>query len=440
MAKKAQKQPEAAPAIRDRIERFDRVRCADLLANPLNWRSHSDGQKAAMSGILAEVGMVDALLVRERGDGTYDIIDGHMRAGMMPDQMVPVLVLDVTPEEATKILLTFDPIAGMATANAVNLDALLREVEFSDAALQALVSELGEAAGLYQGDGSEETQLDAEPKVNEAEGLRLQYGIEEGQLWQLGEHRLFCGDARNPEHVANLMQGETPFIMVTDPPYGVNYDPSWRNVAGVSKSKRTGVVLNDDIADWTPAWRLFSGNIAYVWHGGLHSATVQKSLEAAGFFVRAQVLWVKPRLVMSRGAYHWKHEPAFAAQRIDEDTDIDEADEAWYGVRKGTTASWAGGRKQTTVWEIGFKHEVTTIHGTQKPTECMAKPMRNHGNQGDIVYEPFSGSGTTIIAAENLHRKCRAMELNPAYVAVAIQRWVDATGKDPHRLATACSD
>ena len=102
-----------------------------------------------MSGILAEVGMVDALLVRETGDGTYEIIDGHMRAGMMPGEMVPVLVLDVTPEEATKILLTFDPISAMASANAVNLDALLREVEFSDAALQALVSELGEAAGLY---------------------------------------------------------------------------------------------------------------------------------------------------------------------------------------------------------------------------------------------------------------------------------------------------
>ena len=165
MAKKAQKQPEAAPAIRDRIERFDRVRCADLLANPLNWRSHSDGQKAAMSGILAEVGMVDALLVRERGDGTYDIIDGHMRAGMMPDQMVPVLVLDVTPEEATKILLTFDPIAGMATANAVNLDALLREVEFSDAALQAMVSDLAGESGIVPADDThaELKKIDIKP-------------------------------------------------------------------------------------------------------------------------------------------------------------------------------------------------------------------------------------------------------------------------------------
>jgi len=93
--------------------------------------------------------MVDALLVRETGDGTYEIIDGHMRAGMMPGEMVPVLVLDVTEEEATKILLTFDPIAGMATANAVNLDALLREVEFSDAALQAMVAELAAQSGLY---------------------------------------------------------------------------------------------------------------------------------------------------------------------------------------------------------------------------------------------------------------------------------------------------
>jgi len=148
MAKKT-KQQESSAAVRNRIKRLDSVRCADLIPNPLNWRSHSEGQKAAMSGILAEVGMVDALLVRERGDGTYDIIDGHMRANLMPDQMVPVLVLDVTEEEATKILLTFDPISAMATANAVNLDALLREVEFSDAALQALVSELAADSGLY---------------------------------------------------------------------------------------------------------------------------------------------------------------------------------------------------------------------------------------------------------------------------------------------------
>ena len=137
---------EGAVRIRDRIKRFDRVRCADLIPNPLNWRQHGEDQKAAMTGILAEVGMVDALLVREIGDGTYEIIDGHMRADMLPNEELPVLVLDVTPEEATKILLTFDPIAGLASANAANLDALLRDVEFSDAALQAMVANLATEA------------------------------------------------------------------------------------------------------------------------------------------------------------------------------------------------------------------------------------------------------------------------------------------------------
>jgi len=141
--------------IRDRIKRFDRVRCADLLANPLNWRQHPEAQKAAMAGVLKEVGMVDALLVRENGDGTYEIIDGHMRAGMMPDEEVPVLVLDLTPEEATKVLLTFDPIAGLAEANAANLNELLKDVEFSDAALQALVSDLADGVGMYDTDDEE---------------------------------------------------------------------------------------------------------------------------------------------------------------------------------------------------------------------------------------------------------------------------------------------
>lgn len=135
--------------VRNRIREYKSIRCADLVANPQNWRAHGETQKAAMAGILQEVGLVDALLVRDRGDGTYDIVDGHMRAGMLPHDELPCLVLDITEAEATKVLLTFDPIAAMAETNAANLDALLREVEFSDAALQQLVTDLADNAGMY---------------------------------------------------------------------------------------------------------------------------------------------------------------------------------------------------------------------------------------------------------------------------------------------------
>ena len=154
MAKKQQAPQGASGAsqVRNRIRELKNIRAADLIANPLNWRAHPEQQRTAMSAILAEVGMVDALLVREAEGGQYEIIDGHMRAALLPHDEVPCLVLDVTSEEATKVLLTFDPLAAMAEANAANLDALLREVEFGEAALQELVAGLAEDADLYNVD------------------------------------------------------------------------------------------------------------------------------------------------------------------------------------------------------------------------------------------------------------------------------------------------
>jgi DNA modification methylase len=198
--------------------------------------------------------------------------------------------------------------------------------------------------------------------------------------------------------------------MATDPPYGVSYDPSWRNMAGLSATRRTGKVLNDDRADWREAWALFPGEVAYVWHGALHATTVAESLEACGFSIRSQIIWAKERLVLSRGDYHWRHEPC------------------WYAVRgKG---HWNGDRRQTTLWEIPSRdQDAKTVHGTQKPVEAMRRPMLNNSAPGQPVYEPFSGSGTSIIAAETSGRISLSMELDPAYVDVAVLRWQSFTGE-----------
>jgi DNA modification methylase len=212
--------------------------------------------------------------------------------------------------------------------------------------------------------------------------------------------------------VERLLLKVKPLLMCTDPPYGVEYDPSWRNQAGAAKTKRTGKVLNDDRADWREAWALFPGDVAYVWHGALHAATVAESLEVAGFTIRSQIIWAKDRLVLSRGDYHWQHEPA------------------WYAVRKSGKGHWAGDRKQTTLWQIANKdQDEKTVHGTQKPVECMRRPMLNNSSPGQAVYEPFMGSGTTLIAAETTGRVCYGIELNPAYVDVAVSRWQNFTGK-----------
>ena len=199
--------------------------------------------------------------------------------------------------------------------------------------------------------------------------------------------------------------------MVTDPPYGVEYDASWRTEAGLQKTGAHGKVLNDDCADWTEAWALFPGDVAYIWHASLHTHTVARSLEDCGFQMRALVVWAKSALVMGRGHYHHQHEPC------------------WYAVKKGKTGHWAGDRKQTTLWQIDKPQKSETGHSTQKPVECMRKPIENNSSPGQAVYEPFSGSGTTIIAAEETGRICYAMELNEAYVDLAVRRWQEFTGK-----------
>lgn len=233
-----------------------------------------------------------------------------------------------------------------------------------------------------------------------------------GDLWVLGQHRLLCGSSTVQTDVTRLLGGVVPHLMVTDPPYGVSYDHSWRHDAGVNNSKRVGKVSNDDQADWREAWALFPGDVAYVWHAAIYAKEVAISLEACGFAVRSQIIWNKPRFVLGRGDYHWKHEPC------------------WYVVRKGKTGHWQGDRDKSTVWDIGNgDDDGATIHGTQKPVDCMRRPIENNSEKGDAVYEPFSGSGTTLIAAERTGRRCFAMELNPQYIDVAIQRWQSITGE-----------
>ena len=153
-----------------------------------------------------------------------------------------------------------------------------------------------------------------------------------GDIWELGPHRIACGDSRDESLVRSLLGGTVPQLMVTDPPYGVEYDPQWRHRRGVNNSARKGKIKNDEIADWTPTWDLYPGEIAYVWHGALRSSIVAESLAKSRFAIRAQIIWAKERLVMSQGDYHWQHEPC------------------WYAVRK--KGNWTGDRKQTTLWTI----------------------------------------------------------------------------------------
>ena len=234
-----------------------------------------------------------------------------------------------------------------------------------------------------------------------------------GDLYELGNHRILCGNSTEKNSTDLVLNHNIPILMVTDPPYGVNYSPEWREKFRMSKNASLGKVLNDHISSWEETWKNFPGNIAYIWHSALFSKDLLEEMERLGFKTISQIIWEKSKMILSRGDYHWKHEPCF------------------YFVRNGKNHNWQGSRTETTVWEIDVinysKDKISdekTKHSTQKPVECMARPIRNNSQEGDGVYEPFLGSGTTLVACEQLNRNCYAIELSPEYVDIAVRRWI----------------
>jgi len=403
-----------------------------------NPRIHTDASVAKIAASLEHFGWRQPIVV----DGSGVVILGHGRllAAKHLDMLeVPVHVAKGLSAAQVKALRLADNRTQQeSTWEYAALNDELRALADLDFDLAITGFDPDELAGLW-GVEQEVTQDDA-PSAPAEPRSKL------GDLYILGNHRLLCGDATNASHVGRLLAGAVPGIMVTDPPYGVEYGPSWRHDVGLDDSERMGEVANDDRADWTPAWELFPGDVAYVWHSGLRTAAVEHGLEVAGFICRSQIIWVKQSIVIGRGHYHWRHEPASYAVREGRDDAWDEAPEratpasmryldghegALYAVREGETAGWVGGRKESTVWEIENVRDAgqdqATVHGTQKPIECMARPMRNHALAE--VYDPFCGSGTSVVAAEQLGRACYAMELDPAYVDVIVDRWEALTGR-----------
>jgi DNA modification methylase len=386
---------------------------ADLAPYAKNARQHPPEQIDQIAASMERFGFTIPMLVAE--DGT--IIAGHgrlMAAAQLGLAEVPVMVARGWSEEDRRLytladnrlaeIAEWDPVMLRIELGELRADFGIEDMSLIGFSAEDLAEILPDA--LIDTTGGL-TDPDDVPEVPETPVTRP------GDVWILGKHRLLCGDSTVATDVEKVLHGVTPLLMCTDPPYGVEYDPSWRNQVGAAKTKRTGKVLNDDRADWREAWALFPGEVAYVWHGALHAREVIESLEACGFSLRSQIIWAKERLVLSRGDYHWQHEPCA------------------YAVKKTGKGHWAGDRKQTTLWQIPSKdQDAKTVHGTQKPVECMRRPIENNSSPGQAVYEPFMGSGTTLIAAEMSGRVCFGIELNPAYVDVAVERWQNFTGED----------
>lgn len=252
-----------------------------------------------------------------------------------------------------------------------------------------------------------------------------------GDLWRLGNHRLLCGDATKPEAVATLLGKHKPILLVTDPPYGIELDSEWRDRAGLNKhgpaeasymKHRTEghtqtSISGDTRADWSEAFELVpSLQVGYVWHASKFTREVLDGLLRIGFLHHQQIIWNKGRAVLTRTPYWFGHEPAWFVRK---------KNAPWYGK--------AG--ENSTVWDspspkfiMGGSDEEKFDHPTQKPLELMRRPILNHAKRGELVYDPFLGSGTTLMAAELTERVCYGVELDPKYCDVIIRRWEEFTG------------
>ena len=400
------------------------VDITELVPNPRNPNKHPDKQVALLAKIIRHQGWRAPIVVSKRSGF---VVAGHGRleaAKLLQVQVVPVNFQEFATEaDEWAHVIADNRIAELAETDGAMLKDLLIELDSATQDFDMDLSgfdagELERVINTYT-----DNAVDAEPQIDKAAELQKEWGTETGQLWQLGEHRLLCGDSTKREDVERLLDGAVPLLMVTDPPYGVNLDQSWRDAALGDKAMGQGnrhKVQNDDRADWTPVWSLFAGDIAYVWHASRFSDVVMASLRNAGLEPCQQLIWNKSVMVMGRSDYHFKHEPC------------------WYAVRKGKPHLWAGDRKQTTVIEAKSPNHIMsgstedkTDHPTQKPIDCFMM-IRNHNSP--MVYDPFLGSGTTLIAAEGLGRKCYGLEISPAYVAVILQRFKDSTGKNPKLL------
>lgn len=401
---------------RNRITGSALVSPTDLLANPNNWRTHPGQQRDALRGSLETVGWVQQVIVNTT---TGHLVDGHARieeAISRGEPEVPVVYVELSPEEEALVLATLDPIGAMATTDDAKLRELLADVTVGDDGLRALLADLvpGEPkAGL--------TDPDDAPDLGE------ETHIKRGDIFALGDHRLMCGDSTMADMVALLTGGTSADVVWTDPPYGVAYQTKLSVEEAAVRHRRTDglEVSNDGLTpDATRALIVAALRLAPLKPGGAFyvaspsgdmETVFRAALEEVGFALRQQLVWVKDIFVMGRQDYHWRHESIL------------------YGWRDGAAHHWAGGRDQDTVWEIPRPRR-SESHPTMKPVELISRGLANSSRPSEVVYDPFSGSGSTIIAAEQLGRRCYAMEIDPRYVAVAIERWEKFTGRTSERV------
>lgn len=355
-----------------------------------------------------------------RSDGTLIAGDTRIQAAhKLGLKTVPVRVMDhLSDDEAAALALADNRLAERAKWSEPGLGAVLQRLSadlrlatgFSARESLRLVGMLEE-----QQRAPADLKDDVAPEPNEK--LRKKWGVRKGDLWTVGASRILCGDSLVEADLARLMNGEKAILLNTDAPYGIDYTEDQRPLLGNRKRPKGRDIQSDDQVDgkalqaflvkaFTNALSHLEPNAAwYLWHPMLTQGTFfAAAAAAADVVIHRQIVWVKPRMLLTRsGQYHWRHELCF------------------YGWVRGNQPPWLGDKKQTSVWEIGRDGDAV-MHPTQKPLELFQKPIANHTKPGELCLELFSGSGSQVLAAEITGRRCAAMELDPKYVAVLLER------------------
>ncbi len=382
-----------------------KIKIADLVPasyNPRKALKPGDKEYEKIKRSIQEFGYCEPVIV----NSDMTIIGGHQRVTVLQDlgyDEIDCIVIEIDKTKERALNIALNKITGEWNKELLaDLIADLQDSDFDVTFTGFDPPEIEQLMNSVHDKDIVEDDFDIDAQLEKPTISR------EGDLWLLGEHRLVCGDSTLPETYDLLMDGRKANLVVTDPPYNVDYQGS------------AGKIKNDKMAEEQFEKFLFAAFVnmeqsmmddasIYVFHSDSHGLAFRRAFEDAGFYLSGCCIWKKNSLVLGRSPYQWLHEPVL------------------FGWKKGGKHNWYAGRKETTVWEYD-KPKKNDLHPTMKPINLIAYPIKNSSMSNCIVLDPFGGSGSTLIAADQLKRICYTVELDPKYVDVIVHRYAEVTG------------
>ncbi|MGG6831947.1 UNVERIFIED_CONTAM: site-specific DNA-methyltransferase [Streptococcus canis] len=378
---------------------------SDLIPYIRNARTHSESQVAQIAASIKEFGFLSPILIAE--DNT--ILAGHGRlaaARKLGLKQVPcVKESHLTETQRRAYIIADNKLSLNAGWDEDMLAIELSELQGADFDLDLLGFDESELASLFEEDKEvKDDDFDVEEELEKPTFSKT------GDIWTLGRHRLICGDSIKEETYRILMEGKKANLVVTDPPYNVNYEGS------------AGKIKNDNMANdkfynflfdaFSNMEKVMADDASiYVFHADTEGLNFRKAFNDAGFYLSGCCIWKKPSLVLGRSPYQWQHEPCL------------------YGWKKKGKHQWYSGRKETTIWEFE-KTKKNTEHPTMKPIPLLAYPITNSSMSNTLILDPFGGSGSTLIACEQTDRSCYTIELDEKFCDVIVKRYIEQVGSD----------